>query len=675
MPIEPASPAFPNAAAQLQVRSRRLAAIPHLAGLCEVERVLVPRPWRRSKASGFLDFLDEAPSPLDRLGATGDLPIYATFPSPIRLIALDNRHYPPLGLIFDHENARDELDGGFLADRIATGALPEALAKAGIIIARLRAVWARLGALRPPLALPERPVVLIEPQTRADRRWIRRATDIEALAEAALAQFGAGRLVLWGQSGPLDRAFQARGHHLPKIERDDPALLAGAAEVWTWGSRAGFEALIAGAPVTTFGAPFYAGWGLTQDRAPHWAQRGEATLETLVAATVLEGARYADPVTGAPVDALDALRRLEEWADIAVRHFFPRPVSALDIPRWKQPMIRAHLWCAQTHFARDPAAVPPGITDVALWSYPEPMPVMPPGIKPQFIEDGFLRSSGLGSDFHFPLSLAIDRRAMHFDATRPSDLEMLLSTHVFNAAELATARKLRDFIVTRGLTKYNLAEAATRVPSQANAILVAGQVPDDAAVRHGAYDVRTSAEMLREIRKQRPHSRIVFKEHPEIVAGNRPGRIDPSVLAELVDEDVTGGSILDAIAEAGEVHVISSLAGFEALLRGKKVVCWGRPFYAGWGLTEDMAPIDRRQRRLTLDELVAGALVLYARYVEPRFGIQCSALDIAALLEAARAEKPSVWSAPGSPLRHLGNAVRFLALIAGLDRRSYWLPG
>jgi capsular polysaccharide export protein len=63
------------------------------------------------------------------------------------------------------------------------------------------------------------------------------------------------------------------------------------------------------------------------------------------------------------------------------------------------------------------------------------------------------------------------------------------------------------------------------------------------------------------------------------------------------------------------VHVLSTLAGFEALLRGCRVVCHGAPFYAGWGLTDDRLPVPRRSRRLSLEALVAGALILYPRYV------------------------------------------------------------
>ena len=39
------------------------------------------------------------------------------------------------------------------------------------------------------------------------------------------------------------------------------------------------------------------------------------------------------------------------------------------------------------------------------------------------------------------------------------------------------------------------------------------------------------------------------------------------------------------------METMTSLAGFEALLRGKPVTTHGQPFYAGWGLTEDICPV------------------------------------------------------------------------------------
>jgi capsular polysaccharide export protein len=89
-----------------------------------------------------------------------------------------------------------------------------------------------------------------------------------------------------------------------------------------------------------------------------------------------------------------------------------------------------------------------------------------------------------------------------------------------------------------------------------------------------------------------------------------------------------------------EVHTLTSLAGYEALLRNRRVVVHGQPFYAGWGLTEDLAPLPRRNRRLSLEELTAGLLLLYARYVDPVTGLPCPA---EVLLD--RLATPALWRA------------------------------
>jgi capsular polysaccharide export protein len=108
-------------------------------------------------------------------------------------------------------------------------------------------------------------------------------------------------------AGPADRV-------LPGI---DPAALLGHVDaVWTLSSLAGFEALLHGVPVTTLGAPFYAGWGLTEDRGPvPPRRRHDVTLPGLVHACLVDYPRYTDPVTGAPCPVEVILDRVETGAD------------------------------------------------------------------------------------------------------------------------------------------------------------------------------------------------------------------------------------------------------------------------------------------------------------------------------------------------------------------------
>src|SRR5260370_40455778 len=105
----------------------------------------------------------------------------------------------------------------------------------------------------------------------------------------------------------------------------------------------------------------------------------------------------------------------------------------------------------------------------------------------------------------------------------------------------------------------------------------------------------------------------------------------------FADAVVTDGSTAALLALVDELHTMTSLAGFEALLRGRRVVVYGRPFYAGWGLTVDRVP-QGRGRTLSLDELVAGVLILYPRYLDPLTRLPCGP---AVIIE--RLDHPELW--------------------------------
>lgn len=261
---------------------------------------------------------------------------------------------------------------------------------------------------------------------------------------------------------------------------------------------------------------------------------------------------------------------------------------------------------------------PPGVAELARQS----------GAKLLRMEDGFLRSVGLGSDLIPPYSLVLDARGIYFDATRPSELEVLCNTAVFTDEELAQARAAREFIVTHELSKYNV-EPRQAAPWRERAagrqvVFVPGQVEDDASIACGCSQVKTNFGLLQAVRATRPEAFIVYKEHPDVTSRNRTGRVAGQQARALADHVETSLSAVSCISACDEVHTMTSLTGFDALLRGKTVVTYGMPFYAGWGLTQDMHDVPgeggsdsakaRRQRRLTLDELTAAALLRYPVY-------------------------------------------------------------
>lgn len=266
------------------------------------------------------------------------------------------------------------------------------------------------------------------------------------------------------------------------------------------------------------------------------------------------------------------------------------------------------------------------------------------------IEDGFIRSAGLGAALVQPCSLTLDSRGPHYDPAQPSDLEVMLQAGEFSAATLARAEALIDRLARTGLTKYNLAGSRPKLPPGRRIVLVLGQVDDDQSVLCGGAG-QTVAGMIAAVRQQEPDAYIVYKPHPDVVAGLRRGTLKGQVDALAPD------ALLPALfAAADAVHVLTSLGGFEALLRGCRVVVHGQPFYAGWGLTEDRVALPRRTRKLRLAELVAGVLIDYPLYYHPLRQTRCSVED---LLDHLEQTGPSAL--PGALARWRGKAALWLA--------------
>ena len=251
------------------------------------------------------------------------------------------------------------------------------------------------------------------------------------------------------------------------------------------------------------------------------------------------------------------------------------------------------------------------------------------------VEDGFIRSVSLGSDLTKAYSLVVDSRGIYFDPTQESDLEHLLNFHDFTEEEVMRAKRLRHDLVKKKLSKYNhYTDIDLHLPDK-KIVLVPGQVEDDASIRLGAEGM-TNLELLKATRKNVPDAYIIFKPHPDILAGNRVGNIVEAEALKYCDRIVTEVSLDSVLRVSDEVHTMTSLVGFEALMRGIKVHTYGMPFYAGWGLSEDDIVCDRRQRLLSIDELTAATLLLYPHYIDPLTKELC---EVEATLEGLEHEK------------------------------------
>ena len=499
------------------------------------------------------------------------------------------------------------------------------------------------------------PPVIVVDQIRGDRSIASGGCTPESFAQmldAALAENPGARVVARvhpiegrrGRHGHLRPLAEARGVEIFDRDVSWMSLARRAARVYVATSTAGLEALIAGVPVTCFGLPIYAGWGLTDDRQDCPRRSARPSLEALIAAIYLRYARYLSPLTSQPCPAeevarLLAARRRRDAETEGLSH-------VLGVHRWKdfhvEPFIKgrrtrlSYTMDPETALARQAAEG----GRIVVWASREPADLearcAAQGAPLVRIEDGFLRSVGLGANLEPPASLVLDRGGIYYDPSRPSDLEQILQAAEFTAAELEQARQVRALMLQARLSKYNVGSAELgALFEQAGGrrrVLVPGQVSDDASVVRGGGKIGSNLELLRAAREAQPDAFIVYKPHPDVEAGLRPGRIEPDQLRGLADAVADRASIAHLLDQVEEVHTLTSLTGFEALLKNKAVSVYGLPFYAGWGLTDDLQHCPRRRRRLTLDQLVAGTLIIYPRYLHRPSGWPCNALDVARFL-------------------------------------------
>lgn len=410
-------------------------------------------------------------------------------------------------------------------------------------------------------------------------------------------------------------------------------------------SQLGFEALLAGKQVHCFGLPFYAGWGLTKDRLSCTRRRVVRSLEEVFAAAYLRYTRYANPYTGkaASLEETIALIADQKRQQERLRGAW----LACGFSFWKRRFVGQFLGpAAEVHFQKELPVTPIETSPppkLLVWSSR-----INEGFKARHshhliqlwrMEDGFIRSVGLGVDLTQPLSLVIDHQGIYYDPSQPSDLETLLNQAEFSDDLLMRAAQLRERLVALKLSKYNVpGQEEIELPTDKQLILVPGQVESDASIATGSPVVRTNSALLNRVREAHPDAFIIYKAHPDVLSGARIGALDTSA-KRLYDLDASHIDITVLLERVDAVHTMSSLTGFEALLRGRHVCTYGLPFYAGWGLTTDAMHCPRRQRSLSLNALVAGTLLLYPNYVDPRSRQLCNAETVVSLLEQARLQQ------------------------------------
>lgn len=548
---------------------------------------------------------------------------------------------PPLGLLIDRQGVHFDPDiPSDLETLLATHPLDDTVImdRARGAIARIqRAHLTKYTGFDPETAVPEPGYVLVIDQVQGDASIRHGGVDANTFREMlyyAQEDHPGARILV--KTHPESRAGFRRGYFSetdtgPRIallpDAVSPwALLEGAIAVYTVSSQLGFEAIFAGHKPNVFGRPFYAGWGLTKDRHPLTLPRRGRQLSRaqLFAAAMMLYPKWYDPCRDRLCSLEDTLDSFE--AETRCWREDHRGWVGTQIRLWKRPHMQrffgAHspMRFASTA-ARAEEAARRGGRRIMVWAANAS-----DSMHASRVEDGFLRSRGLGAELIPPLSLICDKTGIYYDPRRPCDLETLIAARtVLRPDQQLRAERLIAAISAGDLSKYNLKQGVPSLP-EGQRILVPGQVEDDASIRWGTSEIKTNLALLEAVRSHNPQAVLLYKPHPDVEAGLRPGHVNVAELDKLGAIELPETDPAQVLKEVQAVWTMTSLLGFEALLRNVPVTTLGAPFYAGWGLTEDLGevPKERRRARPALEGLLHAALIDYPRYFDPISGLPCS---------------------------------------------------
>ncbi len=438
------------------------------------------------------------------------------------------------------------------------------------------------------------------------------------------------------------------------------ALFEGAVGVYTVSSQLGFEAIFAGHKPRVFGQPFYAGWGLTADEFPVPRRQRVLTRPQLFAAAMILYPKWYDPYRDCLCsleDAIDTLAaQTRSWRE---DH---KGWTASAMRMWKRgPLQKFFGRYKAVLFEDDPTKARQSGRPWMVWAGKAQV-----GHSDAIrVEDGFLRSRGLGAELVPPLSLVCDNIGIYYDPSRASRLEKWIEERAsLRPDQQVRVERLIERLTAAGLSKYNLTADTPDLAAlpAGERILVPGQVEDDASILTGTGEVQTNRALLEAVRAAHPDAVILYKPHPDVEAGLRSGDTDASDLADLV---LSNADPIALLAHVDEVWTMTSLLGFEALLRGIPVTTLGAPFYAGWGLTTDKGDVPpRRRAEPSLHGLVHATLIDYPRYFDPKSGLPCPVEVIVDRLASGGIPRPGPFN------RLLSKAQGIFATKAHLWRRN-----
>ncbi|MFN3210833.1 MAG: capsular polysaccharide biosynthesis protein, partial [Roseovarius sp.] len=345
---------------------------------------------------------------------------------------------PPLGLLVDRTGVHfDSSAPSDLETLLATHPLDDTalMDRARGCIARMaEAHLTKYTAFDPAAPCPDPGYVLVLDQTRGDASVTHGGADANTFREmlyyAQEENPGCPVLIKThpetvqghrkGYFGPDDASDRVR---LFSDAVSPWALMEGAVSVYAVTSQLGFEAIYAGHRPHVFGQPFYAGWGLTEDRHPiALRRRGRALSRAqLFAAAMILYPTWYDPHRDRLCEMEDAISILE--ARTTAWRQDHRGWVASGMRLWKRKPLQSVFGSQKRMIFRDDPSRAEAVARKTGRAHMCWAGKAPGGMPVTRIEDGFLRSRGLGAELVPPLSLVCDDLGIYYDPTQESRLE------------------------------------------------------------------------------------------------------------------------------------------------------------------------------------------------------------------------------------------------------------
>ena len=428
--------------------------------------------------------------------------------------------------------------------------------------------------------------------------------------------------------GYLTNLNQSNSRIIYSSDGLSPCLLLEKCEaICTVTSQLGFEGLLWDKPTYVFGKPFYGGLGLTFDYYSNFTNNNNTVCDIyqLIFSSLIRCSRYKLPGSQNNCEIEDLILWILNQKNKINRYPIKKPIYSMGLTPYKFVQIKRYIpFIRRINLVKLVSKHYKNIT-LATWGMDHYKTKFDNSISRVYLEDGFIRSVGLGAKLIESSSLNIDTKALYYDGSTESDLEYLLKFYDSRNIDKDKAQSIIKQIVSKSVTKYNLDEnnwKPNNINHKKDIVLVIGQVPADASLKLGIpldSPIKTNIQLLSECRKKYPESWIIFKPHPDLTNHLRYSNENEHFFRDICDEYLDDVSITCLFKYVNRVCVLTSLAGFEALIRGIPVTTFGVPFYAGWGLTDDYLSghswISRRSNYpINLERLVYLTLFVYPQY-------------------------------------------------------------